>query len=48
MEKQNNNKIQKKKCSHKNYEPEIIFGGKTGDYYCPDCGQTFTEKPKRG
>lgn len=45
MSKENSTK-DKKVCQHTNVEKEIIFGGPTGDWVCPDCGMTFTENPK--
>lgn len=36
-----------KVCQHTNIEKEIIFGCPSGDWFCPDCGMTFTEKPQQ-
>ena len=34
-------------CKHKNLGKEYVLGTQTGDWYCPDCDTTFSEKPKQ-
>jgi hypothetical protein len=31
-------------CIHKNTSQEVLFGQKTGDWICHDCGELFTSK----
>lgn len=40
----NTYKFNPKDCLHKNVRKEIIFGGRTGDYICHDCGEVWSKK----
>jgi|GEM_PF-355516 len=35
-----------KPCDHPDFADEILFGSKTGDYVCTQCGESFTKREK--
>lgn len=35
-----------KPCDHPDFTDEILFGSKTGDYICVQCGKSFTKREK--
>ena len=35
-----------KPCNHPSFADEYMFGSKTGDFVCEQCGQTFTKREK--
>ena len=34
-------------CKHLNVGKEVYCGTKTGDYICYNCGETFSENPRK-
>lgn len=35
-----------KPCDHPAFEDKYLFGSKTGDFFCAQCGQSFTQRQK--
>jgi hypothetical protein len=35
-----------KPCDHPAFEDKYLFGSKTGDFFCSQCGQSFTQRQK--
>ncbi|TNF07886.1 MAG: hypothetical protein EP323_02365 [Gammaproteobacteria bacterium] len=35
-----------KPCDHPDFTDEILFGSKTGDFVCTQCGGSFTKREK--
>ena len=35
-----------KPCNHPSYTDKYLFGSKTGDFVCEQCGQFFTQRQK--
>lgn len=35
-----------KPCDHPSFEDKYLFGSRTGDFFCSQCGQSFTQRQK--
>lgn len=35
-----------KACDHPSFEDKYLFGSKTGDFFCAQCGKSFTQRQK--
>ena len=35
-----------KPCDHPDFTDEILFGSKTGDFVCTQCGESFTKRQR--
>lgn len=35
-----------KPCDHPDFTDEVLFGSKTGDFVCTQCGESFTKRER--